>query len=64
MEQLLCHLVGDYLLQSKWMAENKLKISYEGAAALVIHCFLYSLPFLLITPSINVVLIFGTHFLY
>lgn len=37
MEQLLAHLVGDYLLQSHWMALNK----RSSSLACVIHCTLY-----------------------
>lgn len=41
MTQLLCHLWGDYILQSDWMAENKTKADLPA----VIHALLYSLPF-------------------
>ena len=59
MTQLLCHLWGDYILQSDWMATNKVK-SYFAAA---IHTLLYSLPFLLLRPSLGAwCLIAGTHF--
>jgi len=58
MEQLLAHLVGDYILQTSHMAENKIKSM--GVAA--IHAFIYSLPFLFITHSPAALLvIFGTH---
>lgn len=45
MEQLILHLIGDYLTQSDWMAINKTK-SFLPAA---IHALIYSLPFFLLT---------------
>jgi hypothetical protein len=47
LEQLLCHLVGDYLLQNDWMASNKTKDMSVAA----IHGATYFLPFFLITNS-------------
>jgi len=47
MEQLILHLTGDYLLQSDWMALNKIKNSRAAAT----HAFVYSIPFLLLQPS-------------
>lgn len=47
MEQLLAHVFGDYVLQSDWMALNKRK-SFVVA---LIHALTYSLPFLLLRPS-------------
>lgn len=60
MEQLILHLVGDYVTQSDWMAQNKTK-RFAPAA---VHALVYSLPFLLLRPSwmaFTVILI--THFL-
>lgn len=58
MEQLLAHLVGDYILQTSHMAENKIK----NMGVAVYHAFIYSLPFLLITQSpAALAIIFGTH---
>ena len=58
MEQLLAHLVGDYLLQSSHMAEHKVR-SWLVA---IFHAFVYSLPFLFLTHSPAALLvIFGTH---
>lgn len=57
-DQLLAHAVGDYVLQSDWMAVEKTK---HRAVALV-HALAYSLPFLLLHPSLNAwVLIVLTH---
>lgn len=58
-DQLVAHAVGDYILQSHWMAQNKGKDSAVAA----IHAATYTLPFLLITLSLPaLLLIFGTHF--
>ncbi len=58
-DQLVAHAVGDYILQSHWMAQNKGKDSAVAA----IHAATYTLPFLLITLSPPaLLLIFGTHF--
>ena len=46
-DQLVAHLVGDYLLQSDWMAQEKTK---RWTVALV-HALAYSVPFLLMRPS-------------
>ena len=47
MEQLLLHLFGDYISQTQWMANEKVK---KNVAA-IIHAVVYSLPFLLLSPS-------------
>lgn len=58
MEQLLAHLVGDYILQTSHMAENKIR----NMGVAILHAFVYSLPFLLITQSpAALAVIFGTH---
>ena len=49
MLQLILHLIGDYLLQSDWMALNKTKCSKAAAA----HAITYSLPFLILCPSVE-----------
>jgi hypothetical protein len=46
-DQLVAHAVGDYVLQSDWMASEKTK---QNAAALV-HAFTYTAPFLFLTQS-------------
>lgn len=48
MEQLVAHAVGDYVLQSDWMALKKRK-SFGIA---LIHALTYGLPFLLLQPSL------------
>lgn len=60
MEQLLLHLLGDYVLQNDWMAQNKTK-SWLPAA---VHALAYSLPFLLLQPSWWAwLVILSTHYL-
>lgn len=41
--QLVCHFIGDYILQSDWMATNKTK-SY---VICLLHSLFYSIPFYL-----------------
>lgn len=48
MEQLIAHLFGDYVLQSDWMALKKRK----SFLAALVHALAYSLPFLLLQPSL------------
>lgn len=58
-DQFVAHLVGDYILQSHWMATEKTKRSFAAA----IHAVCYTLPFLLITQSpLALAIIVGTHF--
>lgn len=58
MEQLIAHLLGDYVFQSHWMAENKTKDSRVA----FIHAATYLVPFLLLTRSIPALAImFFTH---
>lgn len=58
MDQLICHLVGDYVLQTDWMARNK--TSNFGVA--LIHALVYASPFAFITGwTWALAVIFGTH---
>lgn len=41
---ILCHLVGDYVLQIDFIANSKGKNLYH----LIVHCLLYCLPFYII----------------
>lgn len=57
--QIMAHLVGDYILQSDWMVKEK---GSSNLAALL-HVFFYTLPFLLITQApLALGIIAGTHF--
>lgn len=47
-DQIVAHLVGDYLLQSDWMAQEKVKRFLPAA----IHALVYSLAFLFFRPSL------------
>ena len=58
MEQLILHLIGDYVTQSDWMANEKTKRSWPAFC----HALVYSLPFLLIGSATAVLVIFLTHF--
>ncbi len=54
----LAHMVGDYLIQSDWMAQEKTKRWWPAIA----HAVSYGLPFLLITQSVlALAVIVGTH---
>lgn len=58
-DALLCHVVGDYILQSDWMANTKTKRSVAALA----HVLTYALPFLLLRPSwFALFVIVSTHF--
>lgn len=46
-DQVLLHLVGDYIIQSDWMAGEKTKKSVAAMA----HAVTYTLPFLFLTRS-------------
>ena len=60
MEQLLLHLIGDYVLQTDWMARTKTRASI----ATLVHVLVYVLPFLLLSPSPTAIaVIAGSHFL-
>lgn len=60
MIQLIFHLIGDYVTQSDWMANNKRKSSVAAGA----HAIVYSLPFLFLTQSFwALATICWTHFL-
>ncbi|OMB79302.1 DUF3307 domain-containing protein [Mycolicibacterium conceptionense] len=54
----LAHMVGDYLIQSDWMAQEKTKRWWPAIA----HALTYGLPFLFITQSVlALAVIVGTH---
>jgi Protein of unknown function (DUF3307) len=58
-DQLLAHVVGDYLLQSDWMAREKTRRSVPAIA----HAMLYTVPFLSLGPTpLACLTIAGTHF--
>lgn len=58
-DQLVLHAIGDYVIQSDWMANSKTKQSAAAAA----HAITYSLPFLFLTRSPAALLVICvTHF--
>ena len=58
-DQLLAHVIGDFLLQSDWMAQGKTRRFLPAAT----HALMYSLPFLVFRPSLLAwSVIAGTHF--
>lgn len=60
MEQLLCHLTGDFLLQTSWMANNKSKRWWPA----IVHVTIYTSVFLLLTQSpLALFVIWFTHLL-
>lgn len=60
MIQLILHMIGDYVTQSHWMAQNKSRANLPA----FVHALVYSLPFLVLTTHFPALAcIFGTHFL-
>lgn len=60
MNQLILHLLGDYVLQGDYQAQNKRRLN----SAAFVHAVTYSLPFLLLNPSHAAFwTILGTHYL-
>lgn len=58
-DQLLCHLFGDYVFQSDWMASEKTKQSF----AALCHAVIYGLCLLPLAPTLAAwLVIVGTHF--
>jgi hypothetical protein len=58
-DQILAHLIGDYIFQSHWMAQNKTKSTLPA----VIHAMAYTTPFTFITANpIALALIMLSHF--
>lgn len=57
---IFCHLVGDYVLQSNFLATTKGENWYH----LFVHCALYCLPFFIVFGiTWQLVYIFITHFI-
>jgi hypothetical protein len=58
-DQLVAHIVGDYVLQSDWMATHKARRS--GPA--LVHALAYALPFVWLTRSpLALLIICASHF--
>lgn len=58
------HLVGDYLLQNRWMALNKGKNTLFSHAVCTLHCLIYTVAVALFTcwDPLWLALVFTTHF--
>jgi hypothetical protein len=62
--QLVAHLVGDYVLQSDWVAAKKTERNPTGWSAGLVHAVFYTLPFVIITRNWRaLVFIFIAHFI-
>lgn len=64
-EMLLGHLVGDYLLQNKWMALSKSKNTFEGWGAAISHCLIYTFSVCLLMWNFDwiwIFVVFNSHF--
>jgi uncharacterized protein DUF3307 len=60
MTQIFAHLIGDYILQSDWMAMNKSKRTWPC----LVHVLLYTSCFLFLTTSWKALLVIGgVHFI-
>jgi len=58
-DQIVAHLIGDYVLQSDWMATEKTRKSIAATA----HALCYSIPFAVCRPSFEAwAFIVVTHF--
>lgn len=58
-DQIVIHFIGDYILQSDWMAQNKTNAHWPAFC----HALVYSLGFLAFRPSLAAwLVIFVTHF--
>jgi hypothetical protein len=59
-QAIVAHMIGDYVLQSDWMANNKTK----SVVAAFCHVMTYSIPFMVLTPvsSEGLLFIIVTHF--
>lgn len=57
MEQILLHLIGDYVTQSDWMAQNKTKSTWAAFC----HATVYALPFALLASPVAWLMIWSTH---
>lgn len=63
MLQLILHGLGDFIIQTGWMALNKKKPGFKGFLACLVHCVTYAAPFLLICSWQATAAIFASHFI-
>jgi len=60
------HLIGDYLLQSKWMALTKARPGAEGLKACTIHVAVYTVAGLYLVGTLSplfVIAVFVPHWI-
>lgn len=58
------HLVGDYIIQTDWMALNKKKPGMDGLFPCVVHCVLWACSVMLFSGCWSIplaALLFSTH---
>ena len=62
MEQLIAHMIGDYVIQSDWMANNKTKPGLFGLSVAFYHAATYTIPFIFIIQNpISLAIIMVSH---
>lgn len=62
MLQLILHMVGDYLLQNDWMAQNKKAKGWYGEWACQVHCITYSVSFVVAFGWSAGAMVYLTHY--
>lgn len=63
MIQLISHLFGDFVFQNDWMAINKNQYNPKGWLACLVHCIVYTTFFYGQGNSLQLGLVFITHFI-
>jgi hypothetical protein len=65
MDWFIGHIIGDYLLQTDWMAMNKKKKGLSGLIPCFVHCLLYTIAVVIATGwydnVLKVILVFLSH---
>lgn len=54
---MMCHLIGDYVLQSDFIAKTKGTNAYH----MFVHCALYCLPFIFFIPMWQIFFVYVIH---
>lgn len=55
---IVCHIIGDYVFQTTYIAEEKKKNAY----IMFVHCIAYCIPFILrYNMTYKIVILFTTH---
>lgn len=53
----MCHLIGDYVLQTDFIAKTKGSNPYH----MFVHCMLYCVPFMFFLPMWQIAIIYIVH---